>query len=285
MDMRSQELIEEEIARLVDLGWANSAPTRLGVRIIDSHHNLDISFPQSLFDNDRERFDLDGIWVRWRVRKILDTLNENGVKILWEVGSGDGNVAIPLSSAGIGVIGIEPLLQGAVITSQNGIRTYVGTLESLNLPSNSLYAVGVFDVLEHLEKPKDLLAEIYRVLKPGGICLVTVPAHEWLFSNFDANIGHYRRYSRKNLLWSLDGAGFRSNYSQFLFSLFVLPAWVLRKLSKNAKRDSDLKKSISSSQQYFYLLKVLEPVLKPLLFVEECFRFPFGLSLFSVSKK
>ena len=285
MDMRSQELIEEEIARLVDLGWANSAPTRLGVRIIDSHQNLDISFPQSLFDNDRERFDLDGIWVRWRVRKILDTLNENGVKILWEVGSGDGNVAIPLSSAGIGVIGIEPLLQGAVITSQNGIRTYVGTLESLNLPSNSLYAVGVFDVLEHLEKPKDLLAEIYRVLKPGGICLVTVPAHEWLFSNFDANIGHYRRYSRKNLLWSLDGAGFRSNYSQFLFSLFVLPAWVLRKLSKNAKRDSDLKKSISSSQQYFYLLKVLEPVLKPLLFVEECFRFPFGLSLFSVSKK
>lgn len=285
MDMRSQELIEEEIARLVDLGWANSAPTRLGVRIIDSHQNLDISFPQSLFDNDRERFDLDGIWVRWRVKKILDTLNENGVKILWEVGSGDGNVAIPLSSAGIGVIGIEPLLQGAVITSQNGIRTYVGTLESLNLPSNSLYAVGVFDVLEHLEKPKDLLAEIYRVLKPGGICLVTVPAHEWLFSNFDANIGHYRRYSRKNLLWSLDGAGFRSNYSQFLFSLFVLPAWVLRKLSKNAKRDSDLKKSISSSQQYFYLLKVLEPVLKPLLFVEECFRFPFGLSLFSVSKK
>ena len=283
--MRSQELIEEEISRLVDLGWANSAPTRLGVRIIDSHQNLDISFPQSLFDYDRERFDLDGIWVRWRVRKILDTLNENGVKILWEVGSGDGNVAIPLSSAGIGVIGIEPLLQGAVITSQNGIRTYVGTLESLNLPSNSLYAVGVFDVLEHLEKPKDLLAEIYRVLKPGGICLVTVPAHEWLFSNFDANIGHYRRYSRKNLLWSLDGAGFRSNYSQFLFSLFVLPAWVLRKLSKNAKRDSDLKKSISSSQQYFYLLKVLEPVLKPLLFVEECFRFPFGLSLFSVSKK
>lgn len=99
------------------------------------------------------------------------------------------------------------------MTSKDGIRTYVGTLESLNLPSNSLYAVGVFDVLEHLEKPKDLLAEVYRVLKPGGICLVTVPAHEWLFSNFDANIGHYRRYSRKNLLCSLDGAGFRTNYS------------------------------------------------------------------------
>lgn len=96
MDMRSQELIEEEIARLVDLDWADTAPTRSGVRIIDSHRNLDISFPQSFFDIDRERFDLDGIWVHWRVRKILDTLNKNRVKILWEVGSGDGNVAIPL---------------------------------------------------------------------------------------------------------------------------------------------------------------------------------------------
>lgn len=285
MDLRPQELIEEEIARLVELGWADSAPTRLGVRIIESHHNLDVSFPQSLFDTDRERYDLEGIWVRWRVRKILETLNENGIKLLWEVGSGDGNVAIPLSSAGIGVIGIEPLPQGAVITAQNGIRTYVGTLESLNLPSNALHAVGVFDVLEHLEKPKDLLAEIYRVLKPGGICLVTVPAHEWLFSNFDANIGHYRRYSRKNLLWSLEGAGFRSNYSQFLFALLVLPAWVLRKLSKNSERERNLKNTISSSQKYFYLLKILEPVLKPILFLEERFRFPFGLSLFSVSKK
>jgi len=173
---------------LVDLGWADLASTRSGVRIIDSHQNLDISFPQSFFDIDRERFDLDGIWMRWRVRKTLDTLNKNVVKILWEVGFVDGNVAIPLSSPGTSVIGVEPLLQGAVITSQNEIRIYVGTLESLNLPSNSLYVVGVFDVLEHLEKPKDLLAAVYRVLKPGGIFLVTVPAHEWLFSNFDVNI-------------------------------------------------------------------------------------------------
>jgi predicted SAM-dependent methyltransferase len=48
-----------------------------------------------------------------------------------------------------------------------------------------LATIGAFDVLEHLEKPELLLDEIYRVLMPGGTFVCSVPAYQWLFSDFD----------------------------------------------------------------------------------------------------
>lgn len=55
------------------------------------------------------------------------------------------------------------------------------------------------DVMEHIE---DDAAEMRRAadhLTPGGALIVLSPAHQWLFSPFDAAIGHFRRYSRQSL--------------------------------------------------------------------------------------
>jgi hypothetical protein len=48
------------------------------------------------------------------------------------------------------VIGIEPLLNSAAITSKNGIRNYSSTLEPLNLPENLISTIGVFDESEYV---------------------------------------------------------------------------------------------------------------------------------------
>jgi SAM-dependent methyltransferase len=61
-------------------------------------------------------------------------------------------------------------------------------------------AILYIDVLEHIE---DDAAEFRRVtphLKAGAKLIILSPAHAWLFSPFDAAIGHYRRYTRKTLL-------------------------------------------------------------------------------------
>ncbi len=55
------------------------------------------------------------------------------------------------------------------------------------------------DVLEHIEDDRGELALAARRLRPGGRVIVLSPAHQWLFTPFDAAIGHFRRYNRTML--------------------------------------------------------------------------------------
>jgi len=61
-------------------------------------------------------------------------------------------------------------------------------------------AILYIDVLEHIEDDRGELSRAAARLKPGGHLVVLSPAHNWLFSRFDASIGHYRRYNKKTLL-------------------------------------------------------------------------------------
>jgi hypothetical protein len=62
------------------------------------------------------------------------------------------------------------------------------------------------DVLEHIEDDAGEIAAAAARLRLGGHLIVLSPAHPWLFSPFDAAIGHWRRYTRKGLR-SLGPAG------------------------------------------------------------------------------
>lgn len=62
------------------------------------------------------------------------------------------------------------------------------------------------DVLEHIADDRDELAHAARLLSPEGRLVVLAPAHQFLFSPFDAAIGHYRRYNR-SMLRALTPAG------------------------------------------------------------------------------
>jgi 2-polyprenyl-3-methyl-5-hydroxy-6-metoxy-1,4-benzoquinol methylase len=56
------------------------------------------------------------------------------------------------------------------------------------------------DVLEHIEHDRAELARAVQHLAPNGTLIVLAPAHQWLFSSFDAAIGHFRRYDLPGLL-------------------------------------------------------------------------------------
>ena len=88
-------------------------------------------------------------------------------------------------------------------------RLHVGTLEDLShAPENEQFdAILYIDVIEHIEDDHAELARAYTRLAPGGALLIIVPAHQWLFSPFDAAIGHYRRYSRARLRRALPAEG------------------------------------------------------------------------------
>jgi hypothetical protein len=55
------------------------------------------------------------------------------------------------------------------------------------------------DVLEHIEEDRREVVRAARLIRPGGHLVVLAPAHQWLFTAFDASIGHCRRYDSGSL--------------------------------------------------------------------------------------
>ena len=68
-----------------------------------------------------------------------------------------------------------------------------------DLPTSHFDLVGSFDVIEHIEDDQAALASIARLLKPGGKFVITVPAHQWMWSAHDVVNHHKRRYSKAGL--------------------------------------------------------------------------------------
>jgi SAM-dependent methyltransferase len=70
-----------------------------------------------------------------------------------------------------------------------------------DLPDTHLFdAILYMDVIEHIEDDRAELEIAFRHLKKGGVLIILVPAHQFLYSPFDKHIGHFRRYSRRRLL-------------------------------------------------------------------------------------
>lgn len=67
------------------------------------------------------------------------------------------------------------------------------------LPDRSLEYVTALDVLEHVPDDAAVVRGFHRLLKPGGVCAVTVPASMALWSDWDVALHHFRRYKREQL--------------------------------------------------------------------------------------
>ena len=75
--------------------------------------------------------------------------------------------------------------------------------------SKKFHLIFLIDVLEHLEDDERFLKKFYEKLIPGGRLFIYVPARQELYSSFDKNIGHFRRYGKKELKEKVMKAGFK----------------------------------------------------------------------------
>jgi SAM-dependent methyltransferase len=103
--------------------------------------------------------------------------------------------------------------------------------EALPFGDNSFDGVGLFDVLEHLKEPDICLTEVSRVVRPGGLVLITVPAYRWLWSPHDELVGHERRYTVDGLRSDLVDAGLAVEWVSAFYGFLVLPGVVRSLLS------------------------------------------------------
>jgi 2-polyprenyl-3-methyl-5-hydroxy-6-metoxy-1,4-benzoquinol methylase len=100
--------------------------------------------------------------------------------------------------------------------------------------------VAVLDVIEHVEDDVAALRAISECLGPSGKILITVPAHQWMWSMHDVVNHHYRRYSRAGLAKALAAAGLKSERLHYFNSLLFPLAVANRAFAKlTGKQDSD----------------------------------------------
>jgi SAM-dependent methyltransferase len=97
-------------------------------------------------------------------------------------------------------------------------------------------AIGAFDVLEHIEEDTTVLRQTWQALRPGGVLLVTVAQHSWLWSASDEYACHVRRYAAHDLERKISAAGFSILRSTSFVSL-LLPMMMYSRLKNRKLRD------------------------------------------------
>ena len=177
----------------------------------------------------------DWYWWHRARRSIIDVLLRNALtgtdnRIL-DVGAGTGATSLALRKHG-NVLGIDLSPEAMQIARDRGLAVARMDATALALPDASFDVVVALDVLEHLEDDAACLRELVRVLRPGGVLLVTVPAYKWLWSSHDVANHHFRRYRRRSLRRLLEGGGLHIEVCSYVMLSMLIPAAAYRLLER-----------------------------------------------------
>ena len=176
-------------------------------------------------------------WFVGRRALALDLLKkygkENG-KIL-DLGCGTGVVSKEMQPMGT-TFGLDFSVQALDFCLERGLpRLVQGDAERLPFADASFDAITSLDVFEHLEHDEKALEESFRVLRPDGVLVLSVPAFRSLWGPHDVALHHFRRYRRAEMERKLRSVGFeisRNSYSVFM----LFPIVVLTRLAEKMKR-------------------------------------------------
>jgi SAM-dependent methyltransferase len=116
------------------------------------------------------------------------------------------------------------------------------------LPDACLDAIVALNVLEHIEDDARAVAEMHRMLKPGGVAVIEVPAGPGLYDVFDKVLMHHRRYTRDGATSLFTRAGFTVERASHL-GFFVYPAFAAVKLrnKRHLRKTEDEQRRITRS--------------------------------------
>ncbi len=224
-------------------------------------------------------------WYRVRremVHTLIQTyfLNKAPLRIL-DMGCGTGALLSELSPYG-DAHGIDVSPRAVAFCRERGVeQVRVGSVTNIAYPDATFDLVVALDVIEHVSDDKKAIEEIKRVLKPGGIAILFVPAFMFLWGSTDVFSEHYRRYTRQELRAKLTAANFLpirfSYFNTFLFPPIALWRLLNRIIPLHSNSETELNNPLVNSLLY----AVFRSELSVLRFVN----FPFGVSVLAVVRK
>jgi len=190
----------------------------------------------------------DHWWFRGRRAifvSLLDTFvkrDPGGERLLMDLGCGVGGMLAPMAEYGK-VIGTDVTWKGLEHCTRRGFPRLLASHGTHGpIRDNSLDCITAFDALEHIEHDVDAMADIYRMLKPGGILIASCPAYQFLFAQQDRVTHHFRRYTRGEMTSKAKSVGFevlKSSYINFWLFPGILPAVLGLKLLQSVTKPDD----------------------------------------------
>src|SRR5437867_9504065 len=205
---------------------------------------------------------------------------------LLDVGCGSGTLLGLLKRRGFRGIGVDFSAEAARLgEAENGIRVVVGSIHDARFPDGSFDIVTLFHVMEHVVNPREVLLEVFRVLRPDGAVVVQVPSIDsWQFKLFRARWygldipRHLIDYSRQAMLKLLNDSGFvvhrirhfnlRDNAPAFISSLFPSLDPVSRAVRN---RKHNVREAVAAAWMKHFLYLMLVILASPLAILESAF--------------
>ena len=170
--------------------------------------------------------------ILWAIRKYVRDFDS-----FLEIGCGTGFVLRGVSQAypRSRIVGSEIFTAGLGFASDRLPKAHLVQMDACRIPFiDEFDVIGAFDVLEHIKDDEVALAQIHKALKPGGVVLLTVPQHAWLWSPMDEYAFHERRYSEDDLIGKVKHSGFEILRSTS-FVTTLLPAMMLSRALQRRK--------------------------------------------------
>jgi SAM-dependent methyltransferase len=208
-----------------------------------------------------------------------------GLRIL-DAGCGTGGTTVELRRFG-DVFGVDLAWEALEPARGRGLRDLArASIEHLPFADASFDAATSFEVVYHLGVASDTsaLREIRRVIKPGGLFMLRVPAHDWLRGEHDRLVHTRHRYSRDEVLRKLGQAGFVVDRLSWANTLLFPPAVAKRLLERSNGADAT-----AGEPDLWQPPPVLNAILQGVVGVEALaiphgLPLPFGLSVLAVAR-
>lgn len=234
------------------------------------------------------RLEAGNFWFRARNRLLAWALRRYfpGARSFLEVGCGTGFVLAGIASAfpELQLAASEAAADGLAHAAARVPAASLMQMDARRIPFRDEFdVVGAFDVIEHIEDDRAVLAGLRAAAAPAGGLLLTVPQHPYLWSEFDARAGHVRRYRAAELRGKLLEAGFEI-VRMTSFVTLLLPLMLASRLAqRRPRRDYD---PLAELRIAPWLNWTLEQALDfERLFMRAGVNFPVGGSLLVVARR
>jgi SAM-dependent methyltransferase len=211
---------------------------------------------------------------------------QTGLRIL-DAGCGTGGTTIELRRFG-DVVGVDLAWEALEPARGRGLTSLArASIERLPFGTASFDVATSFEVVYHLGVASDLsaLIEIRRVLKPAGLFMLRVPAHDWLRGEHDRLVHTRHRYSRAEVAGKLAQAGFEVERLSWANTVLFPPA-VAKRLLERANNGHD---GTAGEPDLWQPPAAINAVLESAVAVEALaiprgVPLPFGLSVLAVAR-
>jgi len=175
-------------------------------------------------------------WVRFDI--VAGVAEARGATHVVDIGAGSGMLGDRLAGShphlGYRFDELSPALDAA-LAGRWGSTARLGDDDTIAADG----VAAMLDVIEHIEDDVAALRAWHGRMEAGTHLVVTVPALQWAFSEWDADLGHHRRYSRASLRAALETAGFRVRRCDYLFPE-LLPLVLKRRFASSSGGDADM---------------------------------------------